>query len=272
MIIGNERVLSLGDPSFFRDVLLQEYPNLHLDVTDCDLRHDLPIKDDQYDVVLCLEVIEHIKDQETSNEDEVAIFTGSGITNLLRESARVLKPSGSLIITTPNLHCYKTMYNWAKYDDLFTYSLHPRELSEKYLTSKLKHYFNNTQSDYFTSWNCHSTPDYFMNEMERFLESKNISTAHRRKDNLFLFAKNPKPVPRGSLKKIQEANEILNESIIQNREDLSEYFCSHPFDNFEPRENGDVGVCCISWLPEVAWRIPFYSSGDRRTLFLHRCA
>jgi sulfatase maturation enzyme AslB (radical SAM superfamily) len=44
--------------------------------------------------------------------------------------------------------------------------------------------------------------------------------------------------------------------------DLSEYFCHHPFDNFEPRENGDVCVCCYSWLPVVVGNINESSAGD----------
>ena len=43
-------------------------------------------------------------------------------------------------------------------------------------------------------------------------------------------------------------NKVLDKSINE-RPDLSNKFCPNPFDNFEPRETGLVGVCCLSWLP-----------------------
>jgi SAM-dependent methyltransferase len=51
-----------------------------------DLIHDLPFRNESFDLVLMLEVIEHLPD----------------IPHTLREIARVLKPGGTAIVTTPN--------------------------------------------------------------------------------------------------------------------------------------------------------------------------
>ncbi|MFZ0660778.1 MAG: class I SAM-dependent methyltransferase [Candidatus Binataceae bacterium] len=51
-----------------------------------DLNDDLPFRDGEFDLVLMLEVIEHLPD----------------IPHALREVARVLKPGGTAILTTPN--------------------------------------------------------------------------------------------------------------------------------------------------------------------------
>ncbi|HEY6395036.1 MAG TPA: class I SAM-dependent methyltransferase, partial [Candidatus Binataceae bacterium] len=51
-----------------------------------DLTSPLPFRSEKFDVVLMLEVIEHLPD----------------IPHALREIARVLKPGGAAIITTPN--------------------------------------------------------------------------------------------------------------------------------------------------------------------------
>ncbi len=52
-----------------------------------DLRERLPYDDASFDVVLLIEVIEHLSDHQTT----------------LGELARILKPGGSLILTTPNV-------------------------------------------------------------------------------------------------------------------------------------------------------------------------
>jgi 2-polyprenyl-3-methyl-5-hydroxy-6-metoxy-1,4-benzoquinol methylase len=52
------------------------------------LNEPLPYDDASFDVVLSVEVIEHLE----------------GHRNFISEAARVLKPGGSLILTTPNLH------------------------------------------------------------------------------------------------------------------------------------------------------------------------
>ncbi|HEC35639.1 MAG TPA: class I SAM-dependent methyltransferase [Anaerolineae bacterium] len=50
----------------------------------------LPFSDESFDLVIMVEVIEHVPDKET----------------LMAEVARVLRPGGLLYLTTPNPHCY----------------------------------------------------------------------------------------------------------------------------------------------------------------------
>jgi SAM-dependent methyltransferase len=52
-----------------------------------DANQPLPYADAAFDAVLCTEVIEHLENP----------------TNLLRECARVLRPGGSLVLSTPNV-------------------------------------------------------------------------------------------------------------------------------------------------------------------------
>lgn len=65
----------------------QAVRSLGFDAIACDASKSIPFQDDQFDVVLCGEVIEHVVDTD----------------NLLREIHRTLRPSGKLILTTPNL-------------------------------------------------------------------------------------------------------------------------------------------------------------------------
>jgi SAM-dependent methyltransferase len=60
---------------------------LGFEAVQCDVSVEIPYADDSFDVVICGEVIEHV------------IYTD----RLLQEIGRVLRPSGTLILTTPNL-------------------------------------------------------------------------------------------------------------------------------------------------------------------------
>lgn len=69
-----------------------------------DLRLPFEIASSSVDCVLCLEVLEHIKDASWSEStiERIASFNYSGVNNVFSESFRVLKPGGSLLVTTPN--------------------------------------------------------------------------------------------------------------------------------------------------------------------------
>jgi len=62
-----------------------------------DLRLRLPYPDEQFDVVLAMEVIEHVADLEYAHATRL-----SGIRHSLREVRRVLRVHGSMLLTTPN--------------------------------------------------------------------------------------------------------------------------------------------------------------------------
>lgn len=68
----------------------------------------LPFKSDIFSCLICSEVLEHVE-----NDSEA-----------LSEMARVMKPSGSLVITFPHRHCYYS------FDDYFVKHLRRYELSE----------------------------------------------------------------------------------------------------------------------------------------------
>ena len=53
---------------------------------------------------------------------------------------------------------------------------------------------------------------------------------------------------------LDDRNKILDDSI-NNKIDLSNKFCEHPFDNFEPHSDGSVATCCMSWLPYLIGNI-----------------
>jgi SAM-dependent methyltransferase len=67
------------DPGFFKVIPL---PCIYLD-----MNRQFPIEDEQFDFVSCIEGIEHLEDQ----------------FQFVRECYRILRPNGSLILSTPNV-------------------------------------------------------------------------------------------------------------------------------------------------------------------------
>lgn len=97
--------------------------------TETDLRKALAIADDSYDLILCTETIEHIKDVESSEIRDLEAFNYSGICSMLRELRRAMKPRGRLVITTPNANSYITLHKWLGGELLFMDPQHVREFS-----------------------------------------------------------------------------------------------------------------------------------------------
>lgn len=188
LIKDGDSILSLGCISFFKDFLLESFDVLFVE-TKTDLRYDIEFNDCEFDFVLCLEVIEHIKDQESSDFEDIARFNSSGIRNLIKESHRVLSSGGSMLVSTPNLHCYKTLYNWIERKQLFTYEPHPRELSQEYLEKELKNKFNIVDCFYKNSWHGHGVPEDFVEKAKKILDVLDLDTENREEDNLFIVCK-----------------------------------------------------------------------------------
>ena len=122
-------VCEFGGGSPFQDLVRECWPACQLIYTDpCDLREPLPRDhgDQWADLVLCMEVLEHIKDRE---RDDRATFTSGGIRNMLAEAFRILRPGGRLFLTTPNLACWYSIHLLLCKQHPYFFQLHNRELT-----------------------------------------------------------------------------------------------------------------------------------------------
>lgn len=129
-----DAILDLGGRSPFTQLLELASPG-RVRLNDHDLRAIFPYEDETFDLVFCLEVIEHIKDRETRDIGELSTFTFSGIRNCLDETRRVLRPGGALVVTTPNVCSYRSILNVLEGRHPFSYGPHNRELALEDLTS-----------------------------------------------------------------------------------------------------------------------------------------
>jgi len=93
------RVRELGFTVVCSDISREAFEAADLEFVPADMNRTLPFCDAEFDHVLCVEGIEHM---ESSH-------------HLARELARVLRPGGSLILTTPNLMSFKARWMFLFY-------------------------------------------------------------------------------------------------------------------------------------------------------------
>lgn len=132
---SNGKVLETGGPS-----ILGEFIGMKLDsyeTTNSDLRYKID-KEGPYDVILSLEVIEHLKDVESEKIEDIVLFNRSGADNYLKEIYRVIHPSGMLILTTPNPCSLEALKRLLNYAPPLIFDKHVREYTKKELQSMLK--------------------------------------------------------------------------------------------------------------------------------------
>lgn len=107
-----------------------------------ELREPYNIADASHDAVLCLEVIEHMKDRpslETDPEHDVGCWNYSGAMNLLSESYRVLQPGGVLLVTTPNATSVDVLKCVLAGDHPYMFGPHVRELAPRQVKAFAEH-------------------------------------------------------------------------------------------------------------------------------------
>ena len=135
LLNSSAKVLELGEPGPFTFLIEQLYPGITIDYAQEDLRYSVSKGSDCYDLILNMEVIEHIKDQKESILTEVDF---SGLKQFIRECYRVLKTSGKMFITTPNAGSYNSMNLLFNHEPAWMWRYHFREYSPKELSDFLR--------------------------------------------------------------------------------------------------------------------------------------
>jgi SAM-dependent methyltransferase len=95
--LEGKEILDLGEPTVATRVLRRSFPRSVIVNTDFEFRARFPYEAGSFDLILCMEVIEHIFDIEPRQAT-----TFSGVRHVLSECLRILRHDGILFLTTPN--------------------------------------------------------------------------------------------------------------------------------------------------------------------------
>jgi hypothetical protein len=130
---GKIKILDLGSPgkSHLIETIEHFLGEQYCEYYSEDLRYEFKpelLRGAPYDIILCTEVLEHINERHDSYR---GTFTYHGMIIMLRESAKILKPDGIIVLTTPNVCDWVSIYNILHYEHPFNYKPHVRELSDK---------------------------------------------------------------------------------------------------------------------------------------------
>lgn len=122
--------------------------------TSTDLRYELgTMPSDAYDLVLCTETLEHIKDRDSTAIRDLEAFNFSGVLSLLGELARGCSKHGWLVVTTPNANSYISLHKWVAGEALMLDPRHVREFSVSELQALMqKSGLRVLASEVVTSW------------------------------------------------------------------------------------------------------------------------
>jgi 2-polyprenyl-3-methyl-5-hydroxy-6-metoxy-1,4-benzoquinol methylase len=156
-VFSGARVLELGGETGFTRRLRENFSSAEHSCKNFDLRRPFPIKSNSFDLVVCMEVIEHLTDIPSEDPIIAGTYRVSGVMNMLSESLRVLVPGGKLFLTTPNICGYKNLDNILSGSHPFGFQPHQRELSmvevAEYVT---KAGFSISEIQTVEVWNHHS--------------------------------------------------------------------------------------------------------------------
>lgn len=181
-------ILDVGSIGIFSEAFREAFPSVRVSETTTDLRYPLPLPAENYDLVICSEVLEHIKDQDGSAVD---LFKFTGVHTLLAECFRILKPGGMLFITTPNVcqiaNIYKILHHYPPY----YYLPHVREYTFYEVLEFLRSAgFEIARASTRNVWNNLPEQEYLVTAALLHANSYNIE---HRGECTFVIARKPRP-------------------------------------------------------------------------------
>ncbi|MEM5882587.1 MAG: methyltransferase domain-containing protein [Candidatus Aenigmatarchaeota archaeon] len=182
IVLKNKVIVETGTPSIILEYLFIMGNECYF--TESDLRIKIDAPSQFADIVLSLEVIEHLKDQPEKSFEDLVNFNFSGVKSYINECARILKPDGLLFLTTPNPCSFKALDNIINYKEPLIYNLHIREYSKTTIIELTKNLMSCIFYD--TMFN------FFITLEEKYIQifdNLNWPKDYRGDDQFFVFKK-----------------------------------------------------------------------------------
>lgn len=188
------RLLEVGGCGNWTEMLVQRYPWVSVVPTDGDLRTCSYGETGSFDVVVCAEVIEHMHDRNVEPPAFPNPWLGDSAIHLVQECARVLKPGGHLLLTTPNACSINIIWKVLNWSAGMMYRLHAREYTPLELRTMVKdaglHEVRYETVEPWCIW--HETEEKtraMYRRLEQMLAQNGFSTQDRGEDQMLLAVK-----------------------------------------------------------------------------------
>lgn len=174
------KVLELGEPGPFTAILNVFFPKWEINHQIRDLREGLDFDDDNFDLVISTEVLEHIADKEIGHE-----ITSEGVRCHLQDVHRVLIEGGRLFLTTPNASSIWNIKRVLMQEPPLIYEKHYREFSHNELATLVKNAGLEIKiHQSLIVWNFWDFAD-----IEEFMKSRGYDLSNRGDDQFMLASK-----------------------------------------------------------------------------------
>ena len=174
------RVLELGEPGPFTQMLHKCFSNWNVLHQEEDLRSGIVFDSSSFDLVISTEVLEHIADTVIGHE-----ITSEGVRDNLSEIHRVLKTNGKLFLTTPNASSIWNIKRILMQEPPLIYEKHYREFSHEELRELMIHAgFEIIKHESIIVWNF-----WDFSDIETFMKERKYDLRNRGDDQFALAMK-----------------------------------------------------------------------------------
>ncbi len=134
-----KKVLELGGEGVSTKFLRSYFPKWEISNYSEDLRkNNWEVADSSFDLIINMEVVEHLSDLYESDFEWNASFQYSGFLSCMNECERVLKDDGKMFLSTPNASCNLNLYKMIFGEIPHQYVPHVREYHYEELYSNIK--------------------------------------------------------------------------------------------------------------------------------------
>lgn len=179
------RIVEMGGSSPILEFIAYRFPSSKCYHTESDLRLEIDCPSEFADIVLSLEVIEHIKDMPEKSFDELVLFRETGIKRFVDEIQRITRSGATVFLTTPNATSSLVLERLLLEEPPMVYRPHVREFTRDEL------------ADYFQDFSivAHTTMyNFFLlngesDTMRKLYAVSGASMRNRGDDHFFRFVK-----------------------------------------------------------------------------------